>query len=425
MTRAFPRRISSCSISRRAIHCLRRWFLRASWPALLLIALAVSRQSWAETTAWPGVTAAEIKIGNTMPYSGAGSAYGTIGRVEAAFFRMINDQGGINGRKINFLSLDDGYSPPRTVEQTRKLVERDGVLLIFSAFGTATISAVHRYLNEHKVPQLFFVSGTSKWGDRRSFPWMAGWQPTYRAEGEIFAKYILRTRPDARIAVLYQNDDYGKDYLKGLKDGLAGRAAAMIVKEATYQVTDPTVDSQIVTLKASGADVFFDVTTAKFAAQAIRKSYDIDWRPLHFLNSISAAVGAVLEPAGLEKSIGVVSAVYSKDPSDPQFIDDPGVRDWLAWMRRYYPDGDPTNIANVTSYSRAMTLVQVLKQCGDDLSRENVMRQAQRLDLDLPMLLPGIRVRTGLDRTVAIDKMQLQRFNGKGWEHFGELLAAD
>jgi branched-chain amino acid transport system substrate-binding protein len=356
-----------------------------------------------------------------MPYSGAASAYGTIGRLEAAYFNMLNEQGGIDGRKINFISLDDGYNPSKTVEQTRRLVESDGVLLMLSAFGTATVTAVQKYLSDRKVPQLFFVTGASKWEDREKNGWMIGWQPTYRTEAIIFANYLKRARPDARIAVLYQNDDYGKDYLQGFKDGLGARASTMIVKELTYQVSDPTIDSQIVSLKASGADVFFDVTTAKFAAQAIRKSAEIGWKPLHLINSISSAVAAVLEPAGLDNSVGLITAAYGKDPTDPQFKDDPGVRDYFDFMRKHFPEGDPANMQNAIAYSRTMTLVRALEQCGNDLSRDNIMRQARALDLELPMLLPAIKARTGPDRPSAITQMQLQRFNGRSWERFSGL----
>jgi branched-chain amino acid transport system substrate-binding protein len=373
----------------------------------------------------PGVSDTEIRIGNTMPYSGAASLYGTIGRAEDAYFRMVNDQGGVNGRKITFVSFDDGYSPPKTVEQTRRLVEQENVLLIFGAFGTATISATHKYLNDHKVPQLFPVSGASKWEDARQFPWIRGWQPTYQKEGQIFARYILQNKPGARIGVLYQNDDYGKDYLSGLRNGLGSKADDMIIKEVTYQGTDPTIDSQIITLQAAGADVFFDVTTAKFAAQAIRKSHDIGWQPLHLLNSVSTSVSSVLEPAGLDKSVGIVSVSYSKDPADPAFAADPAVLNWRSWMTRYYPEGDQANINNAIAYSRAMTLIAALKQCGDDLSRENVIREAGKLDLELPMLLPGIKIKTAPDHFSAIHEMRLERFNGKTWEHFGGLIGLE
>jgi branched-chain amino acid transport system substrate-binding protein len=383
---------------------------------ILLLALVVSPTTSAQTLS------GEIKIGNTMPYSGPASAYGTIGRAQAAYFKMLNEKGGIDNRKINFLSFDDAYSPAKTVEQTRRLVESDEVLLMFGAFGTATVSAVQKYLADQKVPQLFFVTGASKWEARRNFPEMVGWQPTYRAEAIVYARYLLRTKPDAKIGVLYQNDDYGKDYLQGMRDGLGTKADDMIVKELTYQVSDPTIDSQIVALKASGADVFFDVTTAKFAAQAIRKIDEIGWKPLHFLNSISSSVATVLIPAGLDKSAGIVSAAYSKDPTDPQFKDDQGVHEYRVFMHDYYPEGDPANIINAIAYSRAMTLAQVLKQCGHDLSRENIMRQADSLDVELPMLLPGIRIQTSPERPFAITQMQLQRFNGSTWERFGELI---
>jgi branched-chain amino acid transport system substrate-binding protein len=305
--------------------------------AIVALAMLHAPQVASAQSYGPGASDTEIRIGNTMPYSGPASLFGTIGMAEAAYFRMVNDRGGINGRKIRFISLDDGYSPPKTVEQTHRLIEQDNVLLIFSAFGTATVSATQKYLGKHGVPQLFPVSGASKWVDAQRYPWIRGWQPTYRAEGQIFARYILQQRPDARIAALYQNDDYGRDYLSGLKDGLGDRAVQMIAKEATYEGTDPTIDSQIIDLKSTGADVFFDVATAKFAAQAIRKSYDIGWKPLHLLNSISTAVSTVLAPAGLEKSVGIVSATYAKDPTDPKYQNDPAVRDWLAWMANTTP----------------------------------------------------------------------------------------
>jgi ABC-type branched-subunit amino acid transport system substrate-binding protein len=311
------------------------------------------------------------------------------------------------------------------VEQTRRLVEQENVLLIFASFGTATITATQKYLADRQVPQLFPISGASKWEDARTFPWIRGWQPTYQAEGKLFARYILQHKPAGKIAVLYQNDDYGKDYLKGLKDGLGAMADVMIVKAITYEGTDPTIDSQITTLQGSGADIFFDVTTAKFAAQAIRKAHDIGWRPLHLLNSISTSVSSVLEPAGLDKSVGLVSLSYSKDPTDPHFAGDAAVREWRAWMTKYYSDGEQANINNAIAYSRAMTLVAVLKQCGDALTRENIMQQSANLDLDLPMLLPGIKITSSPEQYSAIRAMQLERFNGKSWEHFGDVITAD
>src|SRR5712692_9215946 len=351
---------------------------RSMAAAAIAAALAVSSPALAQKTYGPGASDSEIKIGNTMPYSGPASAYGTIGRVEAAYFKMLNEQGGINGRKINFITLDDGYSPPRTVEQVRKLVEQEEVLLIFQPLGTPSNSAIHQYMNAKKVPQLFVATGATKWGDPEHFPWTMGWQPSYQTEARIYVKYLLQAKPDAKIGILYQNDDYGKDYLKGVKDGLGDKAAKMIVSEVSYEFTDPTVDSQIVTLKGSGADVFFNITTPKFAAQAIRKAYDIDWHPLHFLNNVSVSVGAVLTPAGLEKSVGLITAQYLEDPVDPQFKDDPAMQEWLAFMAKYYPEGDIKDSLNVYGYIAAQTLVQVLKQCGDNLTRENVMKQAAR-----------------------------------------------
>jgi branched-chain amino acid transport system substrate-binding protein len=389
------------------------------------LALAMGQANAGETHYGPGVTDSTILIGNTMPYSGPLSTYGTIGRAEAAYFRMVNEQGGVNGRRIEFLSLDDGYSPPRAVEQTRRLVERDDVLLLFSSFGTATVSAVQKYLAEHRVPTLFFVSGASKWDDPKRFPWMRGWQPTYEAEGRAFARYLLEHHPGAKVGVLYQNDDYGKDYVKGFREAVGELSGTMIVKEVTYEATDPTIESQIVTLQSSGADVLFDVTTGKFAAQAIRKAHDIGWRPLHLLNSISTSVSAVLAPAGLDKAEGIVSLAYVKDPTDPQFRDDPDVVAWMAWMARYYPEGDRSDANNVNAYSRAMTLVDVLGRCGDDLSRENVMRQAANIDLNLPLLMPGITAVSRSNRSFLIQQMQLKRFNGSSWERFGDVIALD
>ena len=336
---------------------------------------------------------------------------------------MLNDQGGVNGRKIRLISLDDAYSPPKTVEQTRKLVEQEQVAFIFSPLGTSTNTAIQKYLNERKVPQLFVATGASKWADPKHFPWTMGWQPSYATEARIYGRYILEHKPDAKIAVLFQNDDYGKDYVSGLKDGLGGKYAKMVVGEASYEVTDPTVDSQIVTLQATGADVFVDIAGPKFAAQAIRKAYDIGWRPMHFLNTVGSAVGAVLQPAGLEKSVGIVTARYYKDPSDPQWKDDPAFQEWLAWMKKYNPDANVNDYYNVLGYNLAMTLVHVLKQCGDDLSRENIMREAANIhDLELPMLLPGVAVNTSPTDFRPLRQMRLVRFDGKTWQTFSELI---
>jgi len=371
----------------------------------------------------PGVTDTEIKIGNIVPYSGPASAIGVIGKTEARFFAMINDQGGINGRKIAFLSYDDGYSPPKTVEQARKLVEDDQVLLIFSSVGTPTNSAIEKYMNEKKVPQLFVFTGATKWGDPKHFPWTMGWAPNYQSEARIYAAYLLEHNADGKIAVLYQNDDYGKDYVKGLKDGLGDKANSMIVAEAPYEISDPTVDSQVVTLKSSGANIFVDITLAKFAAQAIRKLAEIGWTPLHVLNSPGGSVHTALKPAGLENAKGILSAGYGKDPTDPGWKDDEGVQQWNAFMDKYYPDGDKTDGLTSVGYSISQTLVQVLKQCGDTLTRENVMKQAANLkNLELPMLLPGIKINTSPTDFYPIKQMQLRRFNGERFESFGPII---
>jgi branched-chain amino acid transport system substrate-binding protein len=398
-----------------------------SWLAAIAMLGGVGLPSSGATPAdyGPGVTDTEIKIGNTNPYSGPASAYGTIGRSLAAYFAKVNDEGGVNGRKIDFISLDDGYSPPRTVEQVRKLVEQDQVLLIFQSLGTPTNTAVHQYLNAKQVPQLFVATGATKWGQPDKFPWTMGWQPNYQSEAKIYAKYILENKPDGKIGILYQNDDYGKDYLEGFKAGLGDLAAKMIVAEQSYEVTDPTVDSQIISLKSSGADIFFNITTPKFAAQAIRKAADLGWRPLHFLNNVSASVGSVLAPAGLDKAVGLITALYQKDPTDPQWQDGPEYLDWVAWMDKYNPDGDQTDQFNVYAYNAAMTLLQVLEQCGDDLSRANIMRQAANLqDLELPMLLPGVVINTSPTDFYPIESMQLARFDGSKWVLFGDVIDA-
>ena len=391
--------------------------------ALGMMACVLASTAVAEKKYDPGATDTEIKVGHTNPYSGPASAYGTIGRAEAAYFKMINEQGGINGRKINFISLDDGYSPPRTVEQVRKLVEEEQVLLLFQSLGTPSNTAIHKYMNARKVPQLFVSTGATKWGDPQNYPWTMGWQPNYQTEAHLYAKYLLQNKPAAKIAVLYQNDDYGKDYLKGLRDGLGRQADSLIVNAVSYEVTDPTVDSQIVTLHGSGADALFIFATPKFAAQAIRKTYDVGWKPMMFLNNVSSSVASVLQPAGLEKSVGLVTALYMKDPTDPQWANDPAMKEWQVMMKKYYPDGNLSDNLNVFGYLAAQTLVQVLKQCGDELTRENVMRQAANLrDLALPMLLPGIKINTSPTDFYPVDQIQLARFDGKRWVLFGEVL---
>ena len=394
-------------------------------PSVLIVALGLAISPGHTQNRYdPGATDTEIKVGNIMPYSGPASAYSTIGKAEAAYFQKINDEGGINGRKIKFLSVDDGYSPPKAVEMTRKLVEQDEVLFIFSVLGTPSISATQKYMNAKKVPQLFVASGASKWDDPQHFPWIMGWQPNNNVEGAIYAKHILQTKPDARIGVLYQNDDYGKDYLKGFKDGLGDKAAKMIVSEQSYEVSDPTVDSQIITLKASGADVFFNITTSKFSAMAIRKAYDVGWKPVQYLNSISTSVGAVLTPAGLDKSAGIISSAYLKDPTDKQWANDPAIKEWATWMKKYYPDGNLSDWANVFGYAAAQTLVQIIKQCGNNLTRENVMRQAASLkDFRIEVALPGIQLGTSPTDYAPFKSVQLQRFNGKQWELFGNVIS--
>ena len=399
--------------------------LLACASAALALALAASPAA-AQKKYDPGASDTEIKVGNTMPYSGPASAYGTIGKAEAAYFKKINDEGGINGRKINFISLDDGYSPPKTVEMVRRLVEQDEVLLVFQTLGTPSNTAIHKYMNAKKVPQLFVATGATKWNDPQNYPWTMGWQPNYQTETTIYAKHILKTKPNAKIGVLYQNDDYGKDYLKGLKDGLGDKAKSMIVAEVSYEVSDPTVDSQVVQLQGSGADVFVNITTPKFAAQAIRKVFDIGWKPVHYLNNVSLSVGSVLTPAGLDKSVGIISSNYGKDPTDPQWDNDPQMLEWRAFMKKYYPDGSLTDASNTYGYSAARTLVQVLKQCGDNLTRENVMKQAANLkNFDTGMGLPGILINTGPKDFAPIQAVQLMRFDGKSWIRFGEVISAD
>jgi branched-chain amino acid transport system substrate-binding protein len=371
----------------------------------------------------PGAMASNdtIKIGNIMPYSGPASAYSTIGKTEAAYFEMINAKNGINGRTISFISYDDSYSPPKAVEQARRLVEDDNVLLIFNSLGTPSNSAIERYMNEKKVPQLFIATGATKWNDPKGFPWTMGWQPSYQSEARVYAQHLLKNHPDGKIAILYQNDDYGKDYLKGFKDGAGSKLK--IVSELSYDTNEPTIDSQMISLQASGADIFFDVTTPKFAAQAIKKAAELKWKPLHILNNVSASVGAVLKPAGLDHARGILSTAYLKDPTDPQWKNDSAYKEWLSFMEQYYPEGDKTSAFTVYGYAVAATMTQVLKQCGDDLSRKNVMKQAASLhDLKLGLLLPGITVNTGPNDYAPIKQLQMMRFTGDRWELFGPVI---
>jgi ABC-type branched-subunit amino acid transport system substrate-binding protein len=373
-----------------------------------------------------GATDTEIKIGNIMPYSGPASAYGVIGKTEAAYFKKINDAGGINGRKINFISYDDAYSPPKAVEQARKLVESDEVLLVFNSLGTPSNSAIQKYMNSKKVPQLFVATGATKWNDPKDFPWTMGWQPNYQSETQIYAKYILKNKPDAKIAVLYQNDDYGKDYLKGLKDGLGAKAASMIVIEESFETSEPSIDSHIVKLKSTNADVFIDIATPKFAAQAIKKIAEVGWKPQHFLNNVSASVGSVIKPAGYENSQDIISAAYLKDASDKQWDNDPGMKEFYAFMSKDFPEGDKLDGGTVVGFGVAQTLVQVLKQCGDNLTRENVMKQAASLkDFRTEVLLPGIKINTGPTDFAPISSLQLMKFKGEKWELFGDVINAD
>jgi branched-chain amino acid transport system substrate-binding protein len=372
----------------------------------------------------PGAGDTEIKIGNSTPYSGPVSALGALGKAEAGYFAMVNEHGGIDGRKLSFISRDDGYSPPKTIEQTRKLVEEDQVLLIFGTVGTPPNIAIWDYLNVNKVPQLFIASSAAKWNDPKGHPWTMAWAPAYRTEARIYARYIRANVADAKIAVLYQNDDFGKDYLVGLNEGLGAQAEGLVVATQSYETTDPTVDSQIVTLQQSGANVFLIAATTKFAAMAIRKAYDIGWRPTRFLSYVSNSVGAVMRPAGLEKGVGIISAAFDKDPTDLQWQHTAAYQEWLAWMERYNSSASVNDALAVDGYSRAQTLVAVLKACGDNLTRENVMKQAANLhDLRLPMLLPGITISTSATDYAPMKQMQLERFDGSGWNLFGEVIS--
>ena len=391
--------------------------------ALLATALA-SPAALAQKKYDVGATDTEIKIGNTNPYSGPASAYGTIGKAIGAYFKKVNDEGGINGHKVNYITYDDAYSPPKAVEMVRKLVEQDQVAALFQTLGTPTNTAIHKYVNQQKVPHLFVATGATKWNDPKNFPWTMGWQPNYQAEGQIYAKYVLKNVPDAKIGILYQNDDYGKDYLKGFEDGL-GENKKLIVMKQTYEVTDPTIDSQIVNLKNSGANVFFNVTIPKFAVQAIKKAHDLGWKPAHFLNNVSSSLATVLKPAGLEASKGLITALYMKEITDPQWKNDKGYQDWVAWMKKYYPEGALDDQSNAFGYTAAQAMTQVLKQCGTDFSRENIMKQAENLkNVEFPLLLPGIKVSTSPTDHAPIEQEQLAKFDGERWVLFGDLLEA-
>lgn len=391
--------------------------------AVIIGAISIAGTAYAQCADMPGVSATEIKIGNTMPYSGPASAYSIIAKTEQAYFDKVNAEGGVNGRKIKFISYDDAYSPPKAVEQTRKLVENDDVLLVFQTLGTPASSAIHKYMNLKKVPQLFVASGAAKFNDPKNFPWTMGWNPTLENEGRIYGRYILANHPTAKVGVLYQNDDYGREVLNGLREGLGKNADTIIVATASYETADPTVDSQVVKIKSSGADVFVNISTNKAAAQAIRKISEMGWKPIHIVNSVANSVGTVLEPAGLEASKDILSAGYLKDPTDPTWKNSHDYKDWEAFMDKYFSSGDKTSVWTAYGYAAAQTLVQVLKQCGDDLSRENVMRQAANLkNFEPGMLLPGSKINTSKDDYAVIRNMQMMRFDGKRWQLFGDLL---
>jgi ABC-type branched-subunit amino acid transport system substrate-binding protein len=420
-----PAPLQGGKVMKRALKDSFRTLLGTLGLSGLIIAIAMA-SAIAQKKYDPGVTDTEIKVGNIMPYSGPASAYGTIGRTEAAYFRRINAAGGINGRQIRFISYDDAYSPPKAVEQARKLVESDEVFLIFNSLGTPSNTAIQKYMNMKKVPQLFVQSGATKWNDPKEFPWTMGWQPNYQNEARIYARYILKETPSARIAVLYQNDDYGKDYLKGLKDGLGAKAASMLVAEEAYEVAEPTIDSHIVKMKSLKADVFVDVTTAKFAAQAIKKSAEIGWKPLHFLNSVSTSIGSVIRPAGVENAQGIISVAFLMDALDPQWKDDPGMKAFDEFLAKDFPEGNRADNQVMTGFNVAQTLVRVLEQCGDDLTRENAMKQAANLnDFRTTNLLPGIKINTSPIDFAPIKQVQLRRFKGETWELFGPTLSSE
>jgi branched-chain amino acid transport system substrate-binding protein len=395
----------------------------AIWTAL--ITFAATGSALAQKKYDTGATDTEVKVGNIVPYSGPASAYGIIGKTEQAYFKMINENGGINGRQIKFISYDDAYSPPKAVEQVRKLVESDEVLVVFNALGTPSNSAIQKYLNSKKVPQLFVATGATKWNDPTHFPWTIGWQPSYQSEARIYAKFLMKEKPDAKVAVLYQNDDFGKDYLKGLKDGFAAKASAIITEES-YEVSEPTIDNHIVKLKASGADVLISITTPKFAAQTLKKMAEIDWKALQIVANVSTSVGAVMKPAGFENGQGVLSAHYAKDAGDAQWKDDPGMKKFLAFLDKHYPDADRTNSQVIYGYGAAQTLTKILEMCGDDLTRANIMKQAANLkDFTPDTLLPGIKMNTSATDFAPIEQLQMMRFKGEKWEMFGDVITGE
>jgi ABC-type branched-subunit amino acid transport system substrate-binding protein len=389
-----------------------------------LVAVAIASNANAQKRYDPGATDTEIKVGNIMPYSGPASGYATIGKTEAAYFNKINAEGGINGRKIDFISYDDGYSPPKAVEQARKLVESDEVLLIFNPLGTPGNSAIQKYMNAKKVPQLFVSSGAAKWNDPKNFPWTIGWQPNYQTEARIYAAYILKNSPGQTIGVLYQNDDFGKDYVIGLREGL-GDQASKIVIETSYETSTPTVDSQVVQIRGANPDIFVNIATPKFAAQAIRKLAELKWTPIHFLTNVSGSIGGVMKPAGYENDQGILSTAYLKDPKDPEWKNDFAISEWRAFMTKWYPEGDQDDASTVFAYGVAKGLEQVLRQCGDDLTRENVMRQAANLNFEIGIYLPGTRIKTSPTDFAPLEQLQMMRFKGESWERFGPVLSGE
>lgn len=400
-------------------------FQAAALSAAFALCTAMSNPALAQKSYDSGASDTEIKIGNIMPYSGPASAYAAIGKAEEAYFNKVNAEGGVNGRKIKFISYDDAYSPPKTVEQARKLVESDNVLLIFGSLGTSTNGAIRKYMNEKKVPQLFVASGASKWNDPKRYPWTMGWQPSYASEAKIYAKYIMKEKPDAKIGVLYQNDDFGKDYLNGLKDGL-GAKASMIVMEESYDTSEPAIDEHVVKLKAAGADVFISIATPKFAAQAIKKVAEINWHPMHIISNVSTSVGGVIEPAGFEISQGILSASYIKDGSDPQWNADEGMKKFYNFIAQYNPKANKLDAGVVFGYAAAQTMTKVLQMCGDNLTRDNIMKQAASLkDFESDTLLPGIKINTAPDNFAPIEQLQMMRFEGKTWELFGDIISSD
>jgi len=389
------------------------------------IAVTLSTAAHAQKKYDPGATDTEIKIGNIMPYSGPASAYATIGKTEAAYFNKINAEGGINGRKVNFISYDDGYSPPKTVEQARKLVENDEVLLLFNPLGTPGNTAIQKYMNSKKVPQIFVSTGAAKWNDPKNFPWTMGWQPSYQVEARIYGAYILKNYPGKTIGILYQNDDFGKDYVTGLRDGLGDQANKLIVIETSYETASPTVDSQVVQIKTANPDIFVNIATPKFAAQAIKKIGELDWKPVQFLTNVSASVGGVMKPAGYENDQGILSTAYMKDPTDQQWKNDAAMNEWRAFMAKWYPEGDQADGATVFGYGVAQGIVQVLKQCGDNLTRENVMKQASNLNFEIGIYLPGTKIKTSPTDFGPIEQLQMMRFKGESWELFGPVMSGE